>query len=204
MGKKKRCEQLKLIKTIFHTYKYIFTDFDDTIIYTSYANFLAYKKAVHEILNIDITFIDERFTHHILSQLENDKNIINKIITLKNRCYYKYLQYTYPNNNLLDILKNHNNNKIIVVTNGNKNRIENTLKYHNLQNKFHKQFFIKPSSQFSSKYLEVFNQLNKNNIKMEEIFIFENSDLEILKDLNCGFKMDNILKISPKIYRSEL
>lgn len=203
MGEKKEWEQLKLIKTSFHTYKYIFTDFDDTIIYTSYANFLAYKNAVHEILNIDIAFIDERFTHNTLSQLEKDNNIIDKIINLKNHCYSKYLQYTYPNNNLLDILKNHNN-KIIVVTNGNKNRIENTLKYHNLQNQFHKRFYITPSSQSLSKYLEVFNQLNENNIKMEEIFIFENSELEILKALNCGFKMDNILKISPKIYRSTL
>lgn len=183
---------------------YIFVDFDDTIIYTSYANFLAYKKAIHKILNIDITFIDERFTHNNLFQLEKDKNIINEIIHLKNYYYTKHLQYTYSNTNLLDILKNHNNNKIILVTNGNKNRIENTLKYHNLQNQFHKRFYINPSSQSSSKYLEVFNQLNKNNIKMEEIFIFENSELEILKALNCGFKMDNILKISPKIYRSEL
>lgn len=203
MGEKKEWEQLKLIKTSFHTYKYIFTDFDDTIIYTSYANFLAYKNAVHEILNIDIAFIDERFTHNTLSQLEKDNNIINKIINLKNHYYSQYLQYTYTNDLLLNILKNHNN-KIIVVTNGNKNRIENTLKYHNLQNQFHKRFYITSSSQSLSKYLEVFNQLNENNIKMEEIFIFENSELEILKALNCGFKMDNILKISPNIYRSTL
>lgn len=179
---------------------YIFVDFDDTIIYTSYANFLAYKRAVHEILNIDITFIDERFTHNTLFQLEKDKNIINKIINLKNHYYTTFLQYTYINDFLLNILKNLNNNKIILVTNGNKDRVENTLKYHNIQNKFHKQFFIKPSSQFSSKYLEVFNQLNKNNIKMEEIFIFENSDLEILKAVNCGFTIDKIYQIPLKIY----
>ena len=189
-----------MIKTNFHTYKYIFTDFDDTIIYTSYANFLAYKRAVHEILNIDITFIDERFTHNTLLQLEKDTNIINKIINLKNHYYTTFLQYTYINDFLLNILKKLNNNKIILVTNGNKDRVENTLKYHNLQNKFHKQFFIKPSSQFSSKYLEVFNQLNKNNIKMEEIFIFENSDLEILKAVNCGFTIDKIYQIPLKIY----
>lgn len=203
MGEKKVWEQLKLIKTSFHTYKYIFTDFDDTIIYTSYANFLAYKNAVHEILNIDIAFIDERFTHNTLSQLEKDNNIINKIINLKNHYYSQYLQYTYTNDLLLNILKNLNN-KIILVTNGNKKRVENTLKYHNIHTLFHEQFYIKPSSQSLSKYLEVFNQLNENNIKMEEIFIFENSELEILKALNCGFKMDNILKISPNIYRSTL
>lgn len=203
MGEKKEWEQLKLIKKSFHTYKYIFTDFDDTIIYTSYANFLAYKNAVHEILNIDIAFIDERFTHNTLSQLEKDNNIINKIINLKNHYYSQYLQYTYTNDLLLNILKNLNN-KIILVTNGNKKRVENTLKYHNIHTLFHEQFYIKHSSQSLSKYLEVFNQLNENNIKMEEIFIFENSELEILKALNCGFKMDNILKISPNIYRSTL
>lgn len=203
MGEKKEWEQLKLIKTSFHTYKYIFTDFDDTIIYTSYANFLAYKNAVHEILNIDIAFIDERFTHNTLSQLEKDNNIINKIINLKNHYYSQYLQYTYTNDLLLNILKNLNN-KIILVTNGNKKRVENTLKYHNIHTLFHEQFYIKPSNQSFSKYFEVFNQLNENNIKMEEIFIFENSELEILKALNCGFKMDNILKISPNIYRSTL
>ncbi len=180
-------------------YTYIFVDFDDTIIYTSYAKFLAYKKAIQEILNIDILYIDERFTHNTLFQLEKDKNIINKIINLKNHYYSQYLQYTYTNDLLLNILKNFNK-KIILVTNGNKKRVENTLKYHNIHTLFHEQFYIKPSNQSFSKYFEVFNQIPENNINIEDIFIYENSDLEILKARSCGFKMDKICKIPLKIY----
>lgn len=187
---------LKLTKRI----KYVFIDFDDTIIHTSYANFLAYKKAIKDILNMDIIFIDERFTYNTLLQLEVDEYILNKVRNLKNNYYYEFLPYTYTNNNLLNILNKLNNNNTILVTNGNKNRVESTLKYHNLKNLFYKQFYITPSNQSSSKYLEAFNQISKKNIHMKDIFIFENSELEIFKAVNCGFIMDNIFKIPLKIY----
>lgn len=181
---------------------YIFTDFDDTIIYTSYANFLAYKKAVHEILNIDIFYIDERFTHNTLLEITNDKIIIDNIIKLKNKYYNDYLQYTYINYKLLNILKNIEYINVFLVTIGNRKRIENTLKYHNIQDLFDNQFFIQQSKIFSCKYLDVLMIINKYNanINLENIFIFENNDLEIVKAVNNGFKEDNIYKIPIKIY----
>lgn len=181
---------------------YIFTDFDDTIIYTSYANFLAYRKAVHKILNIDIFYIDERFTHNTLLEITNDKIIIDNIIKLKKEYYNDYLQYTYINDELLNILKNMKSINIILVTIGDRDRIENTLKYHNIQDLFDKKFFIKQSNKFSCKYLDAFMIINNNNenINLEDIFIFENSDLEILKALNNGFKVDNMYKIPVNIY----
>lgn len=181
---------------------YIFTDFDDTIIYTSYANFLAYKKAVHEILNIDMFYIDERFTHNTLLEITNDKIIIDNIIKLKNKYYNDYLQYTYINYKLLNILKNIEYINIFLVTIGNRKRIENTLKYHNIQDLFDNQFFIQQSKIFSCKYLDVLMIINKYNanINLENIFIFENNDLEIVKAVNNGFKEDNIYKIPIKIY----
>lgn len=181
---------------------YIFTDFDDTIIYTSYANFLAYKKAVHEILNIDIFYIDERFTHNTLLEITNDKIIIDNIIKLKNKYYNDYLQYTYINYKLLNILKNIEYINVFLVTIGNRKRIENTLKYHNIQDLFDNQFFVQQSKIFSCKYLDVLMIINKYNanINLENIFIFENNDLEIVKAVNNGFKEDNIYKIPIKIY----
>lgn len=181
---------------------YIFTDFDDTVIYTSYANFLAYKKAVHEILNIDIFYIDERFTHNTLLEITNDKIIIDNIIKLKNKYYNDYLQYTYINYKLLNILKNIEYINVFLVTIGNRKRIENTLKYHNIQDLFDNQFFIQQSKIFSCKYLDVLMIINKYNanINLENIFIFENNDLEIVKAVNNGFKEDNIYKIPIKIY----
>lgn len=181
---------------------YIFTDFDDTIIYTSYANFLAYKKAVHEILNIDIFYIDERFTHNTLLEITNDKIITDNIIKLKNKYYNDYLQYTYINYKLLNILKNIEYINVFLVTIGNRKRIENTLKYHNIQDLFDNQFFVQQSKIFSCKYLDVLMIINKYNanINLENIFIFENNDLEIVKAVNNGFKEDNIYKIPIKIY----
>lgn len=183
-------------------YGYIFTDFDDTLIHTSYANYLAYKKAVYDILGINITYIDERFTHLALLEIEKDINKVKNIINCKNKYYNKYLKYTYINNNLLDVLKNLNADKIILVTNGNKDRVDKTLKYHNLQSLFYKQFYIKPTNSYSSKYLDAFNNITENNlnISIENIIIFENSDLEILKAINSGFKTDKIFKIPVKVY----
>ena len=84
---------------------YIFVDFDDTIIYTSYANFLAYKRAVHEILNIDIiptqyAWISEKSNkyhfHPHCSGLQNSSKIklddINtKIYTPCKKCSSKMI-----------------------------------------------------------------------------------------------------------------
>lgn len=183
----------------------VFIDFDDTLIHTSYANYLAYKKAVYDILGINITYIDERFTHLALLEIEKDINKVKNIINCKNKYYNKYLKYTYINNNLLDVLKNLNADKIILVTNGNKDRVDKTLKYHNLQSLFYKQFYIKPTNSYSSKYLDVFNNITENNlnISIENIIIFENSDLEILKAINSGFKTDKIFKIPVKVYTGE-
>ena len=183
----------------------VFIDFDDTLIHTSHANYLAYKKAVYDILGINITYIDERFTHLALLEIEKDINKVKNIINCKNKYYNKYLKYTYINNNLLDVLKNLNADKIILVTNGNKDRVDKTLKYHNLQSLFYKQFYIKPTNSYSSKYLDVFNNITENNlnISIENIIIFENSDLEILKAINSGFKTDKIFKIPVKVYTGE-
>lgn len=186
-------------------YEYIFTDFDDTLIHTSYANYLAYKKAIYYILGINIVYIDERFTHSTLLEIEKNSNKVKNIINCKNQYYNEFLKYTYINNNLLDVLKNLNADKIMLVTNGNKDRVDKTLKYHNIQSFFYKQFYIKPANSYSSKYLDVFNKITENNfnINIENIIIFENSDLEILKAINSGFKADKIFKIPVKVYTGE-
>ena len=111
---------LKLMKHI----KYALVDFDDTVIYTSYANFLAYKKAIYEVLGISIKYIDERITHNILLEMVQDKVKIDKILHLKNKYYDDNLQYTLVNKELLDLLYKHEKINIIIVTNGNQNRVE--------------------------------------------------------------------------------
>lgn len=191
---------LKLMKHI----KYAFVDFDDTVIYTSYANFLAYKKAIYDVLGISIKYIDERFTHNILLEMVQDKLKIDKILHLKNKYYNDNLQYTLVNKELLNILSKHKKINIILVTNGNQNRVEKTLVYHNLQDFFHNKFYIKNINFYESKYINAYNTMINDTYNINNFIIIENSEFEILKALNNGFKKENIYKIHTKVYEGEI
>lgn len=191
---------LKLMKHI----KYALVDFDDTVIYTSYANFLAYKKAIYDVLGISIKYIDERFTHNILLEMVQDKLKIDKILHLKNKYYNDNLQYTLVNKELLNILSKHKKINIMLVTNGNQNRVEKTLVYHNLQDFFHNKFYIKNINFYESKYINAYNTMINDTYNINNFIIIENSEFEILKALNNGFKKENIYKIHTKVYEGEI
>ncbi len=64
---------------------YLFVDFNDTLVHTSYANFLAYKEAIKNVCGIEIAYISERFTHTTLLQIDNPRIQTNydKIVSLK-------------------------------------------------------------------------------------------------------------------------
>lgn len=190
--------------TIKKHIKYTLVDFDDTVIYTSYANFLAYKKAIYDVLGISIKYIDERFTHNILLEIVQDKLKIDKILHLKNKYYNDNLQYTLVNKELLDLLCKHEKINIILVTNGNQNRVEKTLAHHNLQDFFHNKFYIKNNNIYESKYINAYNTIINNTNNIDNFFIIENSEFEILKALNNGFKKENIYKIHTKVYEGEI
>ncbi len=199
--------QYQTISSIdFSSYKHIFVDFDDTIIHTSYANFLAYKKAVYDVLGTDIIYINERFTHSTLLQLENNETKLNNIMKLKNQYYKEYLPYTFINNHLFNILNQADDNNIILVTNGKKERVELTLKHHHLQQLFTYRYYLDDNTKYTNKYINALNKIALQNttVKLEDICIFENDDMEILHAITNGFKPNNIFKIQTKIYEVQI
>lgn len=185
-------------------YKYIFVDFDDTIVHTSYANFLAYKKSIKEMLGIDIKYINERFTYEVLCQIEQNEKIKNNIKNLKDTYYQKYLKYTVLNIDLIKTINKVEKNRVILVTEGDKKRINITLKYHKINNIFESKYFSNFNDIFNSKYIIAYQDIKSRNpnIDKSEILIFENSDLEILKAINYGFCKEKVLKIQNRIYWS--
>lgn len=183
-------------------YKYIFIDFDDTIVHTSYANFLAYKKSIKETLGINIKYINERFTNKLLYQIVQDEKTVKDIKNLKDIYYQKYLKYTVLNIDLINIINKVRKNRVVLVTEGDNKRVGITLKYHKINDIFENKYYSNFNDIFNSKYLIAYEDIKSRNpnIDKSKILIFENSDLEILKAINYGFCKEKILKIQNRIY----
>lgn len=178
------------------------------MVYTSYANFLSYQKAIKEILEIDIVYVNERFNKITLLQLEHSDlmNKYDRIIALKKLYYKEYLYTTKVNIHLLDMINNLKNQRLILVTNGEKDRVELTLNYHNLQKYFNEKYYIDKRNKYTNKYVNALNYIYVQDISIDinNIVIFENDNLEILQAIVNGFNPHKIFTIPIKIYTGEI
>lgn len=178
----------------------LFFDMDGTLVFTNFANFLAYREAIISVTgsNIDIQYNPkERFNRRILKSLIPSLNEIEyeKIIKEKEKYYKDFLPETKLNRSVANILfKYAESNTTVLVTKCRKDRVLLTLNYFGLSEKFnnifHKQFMNETKSK--NKYLNAISQLG---ICASNIIVFENESQEINDAIEAGINHMNILTL---------
>lgn len=173
-------------------------DLDGTIVNTDKANFLAYKEAVREIKNIDLSLRyskNERLTRNKLKEVLpslNDQEY-KEIIEIKNTVYVKYLQKTSINNSVLEIINNFSKtNRVILSTNSYKERADLILKYYNLTDSFDDKFYKNDYNKENNKFKYVIDYLK---VDPSLAIVFENENSEIRQAKLAGIPSKNIIKL---------
>ncbi|MEO9953920.1 HAD hydrolase-like protein [Nonlabens sp.] len=178
----------------------LFFDMDGTLVYTDFANFLSYRKAIQLYTEVDIKMdfnTNKRFNRALLKialpDLKEDE--YEKIILKKNENYKEHLSETKLNNSVLDILlKYSRTNRTVLVTNCREDRAMMTLNYHNLTEKFSDIFFrnILNNGVRINKYK---NAITSLRLPVQSVIAFENEICEIEDAILAGILNKNILRI---------
>ena len=182
------------VKNQINNAEYLVFDMDDTLVYTSYANFISYQVAIYEVLGVRVTYNHrKRFTKDTIKELfpTLETSLFEQIVRIKNELFVTSVQNTQVNLNLIHLIKKYmNEKKIILATNSNKHRAMQVLKHHKLYESFDF-IFCKETKQFN-KYEKVLETLP---IDPKKIVIFENELSQIVLAKDAGVFYKNIIKI---------
>ena len=176
-------------------------DLDGTLVHTDDANNAAYLLAIKEILGLDLENqlkSNLRITREKLSSLlpQASQEQFEQIIACKEKCFTRFLSYTYVNLELLSVLKKfQTSNELILITRSQGERAYEVLKYHGLQNYFHKIIFqLKDStSRWSSKIPQL---LKDEKYNLQDLFLFENEEVERVDAQKNGLKTKQIIIVN--------
>ncbi|MEG0927518.1 HAD hydrolase-like protein [Chryseobacterium sp.] len=175
----------------------IFFDLDGTLVDTDTANFLAYKAAIFEIVNIKIEDIyEERINRTLLKKIltNTSEELISEIVLHKEKKYSEYLSYTnLINKNHSQLVKYSNTNKIYLVTNCRKGRAIQLLEYHQITNYF-TDFIFREEVNLNNYINKYSLAIQKLDINKNHVLIFENEIIEINKALKIGINKNQIIK----------
>ena len=175
--------------------KSIIVDMDDTLIYTSYANFLSYRMAVYETLGVYLSHKQEsRFTKETLYRFFPTlcSMLLSDIISAKNEIFETYLHTTRVNHLLVNILKRYKDTKqIILLTNSKSTRSIELLKYHSLYKYFDIIIYNDPQIN-SNKYQTLIDIVD---IDIKSCVVLENEIEQITYAKQVGIKDTDIIKI---------
>ncbi len=189
---------MELFKQKINNTSILIFDLDGTLINTNYANFLAYKEAIKQVLKLELDLLhnsNERFTRNLLKTIIPTLTSVEyeKIIELKNKFYEEYLHKTTLNQVVVKILKKYSKtNKTILATNSHKKRAIKILKHHKLIDYFDYKFYKEDKGIEINKFNYVLTFLK---ISEKFVIIFENEKLEIDNAISLGISTKNIISI---------
>jgi len=177
----------------------LFFDMDGTLIDTTLANFLSYKKAILSVTKSehDLTYDSmNRFNRsNLRTAIPNlEDNEYEEIVQEKEKLYNDFLHETELNIEIVKILTKYSGtNKTVLVTNCREDRALKTLNYHGLTDKFTNIFFRQHAD--NGKKINKFeNATIKLGVPPNLIVIFENEEVEIVDAKKIGIEI-----INPKI-----
>lgn len=174
----------------------LFFDMDGTLVDTNLANFLAYKKAITTVTQINhgISYNPfERFNRSNLKRVVPNltESDYEKIIKVKEECFKDYLSDTKLNSTTVDILlKYSKTHKVVLVTNCRKDRVFTTLDHFGLTDQFHHIFYRKFSNN-EEKINKFQNAITALNILPDKVIAFENEESEIDDARIAGIQIIN-------------
>ena len=177
---------------------YAFFDMDGTLVETDYANFLAYKKAIHKVLKVNnaITFNpSQRFDQQALRNLftELSEDLLKEIIYLKGFYATEFLSETFVNSEVVKTFISMSETKTcVLVTNAQCQRAIETMRFHGLDKYLDTAICAEDRYGFKNKYLHALDQLG---LSPYEVCVFENEDKEISHALKAGLFEKNIFKV---------
>lgn len=160
-----------------------FFDLDGTLVNTYKADYMAYRDAIKEVLNMEIAEADFAKTH--------GKEMRQKLTTLvpgtveadalriaaaKKQHYQKYLHLTEPNSYLIAFLANFaEHHAMVLVTTAKRENAANVLKKHRLEKYFSHMIFgdeVVNAKPHPEAYLRA---LEKTGLQPEQVLVFEDS-----------------------------
>ena len=169
-------------------------DMDGTLVNSDIANFNAYSEALSPTINLAQRYIAGRITRASLSELGVSRTMQCSIVSKKREVYSKYLKDTIKMPlacKILEIVSK--TNMTILATQSEKQRAIDTLHYHNLLANFtHSVFREDLQEEQQNKYAHV---VQKYNLNPQDIFVFEDNEIEIANALTAGIPQKNIISL---------
>ena len=172
----------------------VICDMDDTLVYTSYANFRAYQIAIYEVFGVTLSYTAlKRFTKESLLEYFPllERHCFDQIVEIKNELFADYIQETSLNYILTHLIKNiSQDKKLILSTNATKSRAVLLLKHHNLYHYFDDLFYKENHKE--NKFETIVNTLGTDR---QKVVVFENETTQIALAEKVGIPAQNIFKI---------
>lgn len=184
------------LDTIIKADTILFFDMDGTLINTDYANFLAYKKAIHSVTNngLELSFNPQnRFNRSYLKAVfPNLTQIDYEDIIQKKEDYYKdYLSEAKLNEKIAKVLFRYSKtNETFLVTNCRKDRALMTLNYFGLTDKFD-DIFYRHITDNTGKVNKFKNAILKLGVPPNLVVVFEHEEIEIAYAKEAGIEIIN-------------
>lgn len=179
--------------------EYALFDLDGTLVETDYANFLAYKDAIKEVVgqSSDIKYNPNcRFNKRQLAKYFPALTDFEykRIIKIKNSLSIKYLSHTHLITHVASKLISLSETKtIVVVTNAQRHRAQLTLSYHGLDKYIDVMFCSdERGAQDNNKYQHALKRLTAAT---ENVILFENEEQEIMNACIAGISSSSIQKV---------
>lgn len=174
----------------------LFFDLDGTLIDTNLANFLAYKNAIELVTGDSNNLVynpESRFNRSTLkSTFPNlNESEYHRIIQEKEESYETFLPETTLNKQVFDILINYTEtNRTALVTNCREERGIETLKYHNLIDKFSSLYF-RQKNEKGLKHNKFLYAISELDISPKSIIVFEDEETQIVDATSAGIEIIN-------------